>query len=75
MKETKERELMTLKEVAAFLNISYSGLLKWRVKKTFNIPCIKFGIRKIFYKRKDVENFIKNNEIQNYDGEKRNERK
>ena len=70
--QNKQKELMSLKEVAAFLNIGYSTIRVWRFKKKFNLPCIKYSVRKVFYKRKDIEKFLKDKELDTYSGESKN---
>jgi predicted site-specific integrase-resolvase len=62
----KENEnLVTLKEAAYYLGVSYGTLRLWRCNGRFDIPYIQYSKRKIFYHERDVRDFLKRHEVLN----------
>lgn len=62
-----EEDLMTPREVSIFLRISEVNLRVWRQKKK-GLPYFKVG-NKVFYKRKDVDEFMNKGRVEIEDKE------
>lgn len=60
--ETKQSELLTRKEVAEMLRVSYPTLAQWREKNI--LPACILGTR-IRYRRTDIDAIINKREVQN----------
>lgn len=61
--KNEKQDLVTLKEVAYYLGVSYSTIRVWRTSGKFDIPYIQYSKRKIFYHETDVRDFLKRHEI------------
>lgn len=53
-------ELISAKEAAQRLHVTYAGLAMARCKQRWNLPFVRIG-RKIFYRPQDIEAFINAN--------------
>lgn len=65
----KESNLLTTKEAAAFLRTTPMTLYRWRSKKSGYLPYVKIGA-KVFYRLKDLEDFINSNVVSLFDSNK-----
>lgn len=60
MADIFQTNLMTPKEVSAYLGVSVETLNVWRCTKRYNLPHVKVG-HLVRYRRADVEAFVEAN--------------
>ena len=52
-------ELVDCKAASAMLNVKVQTMAKWRANKSYPLPYVKFGKRRVCYKMSDLMNFCK----------------
>ena len=58
------QNLLTVNEVAEFLQISPRTLASWRANNPNDLPFIRLGNRTIRYRLEDLDDFLESDEIE-----------